>query len=382
MAKDYYEILGVSRNATQEEIKKAYRRLARKYHPDFNKEPGAEEKFKEINQAYQVLSDENKRRIYDQFGEAGLSGMGQSASQERWGGGFETINFGNLKDFLGEDLQDLISDIFGGGSRRSRSKSSGPRPINGEDIVKTVEMTLEEAYTGKKVNIEIERGYPCDACGGYGYDKNSEKVCPTCKGSGSVSQGNIFFSITVPCPNCGGSGYIREACRKCGGRSYIYKKETIPVNIPPGVDNGSKLVVDRQGHSGLFGGKPGDLILIVKLIPHKIFKRKGDDLYVDVNITFPESVLGTSFTIKHLNGEDISVEIPPGTKDGDKIIIKSKGMPRLKGHGYGDLIVIAHIDVPKYNVISKLMGDGKKAEKLLKELDKILPRPERVVSHE
>ncbi len=382
MAKDYYEILGISRNATQEEIKKAYRRLARKYHPDFNKESGADEKFKEINQAYQVLSDENKRKIYDQFGEAGLSGANQT--QEQWSR-MKDAEFRDLFDELGnfQDLMDNISEMFGGTSRRrTKERSSGPRPIDGEDIIKTVEMILEEAYTGKKINLEIEKGVPCDVCGGYGYDKSSEKVCSTCNGSGQVSQRTMFINFVSACPTCGGSGYIREACKKCRGMSYVYTKTTIPVNIPPGVDNGTKLVVDRQGHSGLFGGRPGNLILIVKLTPHTIFKRKGDDLYVDVNITFPESVMGTSFSIKHLNGEDINIEIPSGTKDGDKIKIKDKGMPKLKGHGHGDLIAIAHIDVPKYSTLSKLIGDGKKAEKLLKELDKVLPKPERIASHE
>jgi molecular chaperone DnaJ len=383
MKKDYYEILGVSRNATQEEIKKAYRRLARKYHPDFNKEPGAEEKFKEINQAYQVLSDENKRKIYDQFGEEGLSAsMGQQGGQEAW----TRVNagFGNLEDFLrdvfGGGFGDLFSeDIFTGG-RKSRS-SSRQRPINGEDIVKTVEMTLEEAYTGKKINLEVEKGVPCDACGGYGYDKNSEKVCPTCKGAGSVYQRAMIFSISTTCPQCGGSGYIREACKKCKGQSYIFKKEVIPVNIPPGVDNGTKLVMDGKGHAGLFGGRPGNFYVITRVLPHEVFKRKGDDLYIDVNITYPEAVMGTTIDIKDLKGDNIRVEIPPGTKEGDEIVISGKGMPKLKGSGYGNLVVIPHIDVPKFNKLSKIMGDDKKAEKMLKELDKLLPKPERVVKN-
>lgn len=191
MKKDYYEILGISRNATLEEIKKAYRRLARKYHPDFNKEPGAEEKFKEINQAYQVLSDENKRKIYDQFGEAGLSGANQN--QEQWTS--TGVGFSDLEDIFREMGFD---SIFEGGpfsTRKSKKDSGSPRPINGEDIVKTVEMTLQEAYSGKKINLEIERGIPCDVCGGYGYDRNSEKVCPTCKGSGYISQKAFIFSI-------------------------------------------------------------------------------------------------------------------------------------------------------------------------------------------
>ena len=378
MKKDYYEILGISRNATLEEIKKAYRRLARKYHPDFNKEPGAEEKFKEINQAYQVLSDENKRKIYDQFGEAGLSGANQN--QEQWTS--TGVGFSDLEDIFREMGFD---SIFEGGpfsTRKSKKDSGSPRPINGEDIVKTVEMTLQEAYSGKKINLEIERGIPCDVCGGYGYDRNSEKVCPTCKGSGYISQKAFIFSINTTCPSCGGSGYLREPCRACGGKSYIFKREIIPINIPPGVDNGTKLVVDKQGHSGLFGGKPGNLYVIIKLKPHNVFKRKGDDLYIDVNVTFPEVVMGVDIKIKNLNEEEIDVNIPAGTKDGDKIIINGKGMPKLKGSGYGDLIVITHIDVPKYNILSKIIGDGKKVEKLLKELDKILPKPERIVKHE
>jgi len=382
MKKDYYEILGVSRNATQEEIKKAYRRLARKYHPDFNKEPGAEDKFKEINQAYQVLSDENKKQIYDQYGEEGLSAqMGQGA-QEAWAR--TNVNFSNLddilKDFFGGGFGDLFQEEIPFGGRKTRG-SAKQRPINGEDIVKTVEMSLEEAYTGKKINLEIEKGVPCDVCGGYGYDKNSEKVCPTCKGTGAINQRVAFFSINTTCPQCGGTGYVREACKKCKGNSYIYKKETIPINIPPGVDNGSRLVVDKQGHAGLFGGRPGNLFVITKILPHEIFKRKGDDLYVDINITYPEAVMGGNVEINDIKGEKVVLEIPSGTKEGDKVVVHGKGMPKLKGNGYGNLVAVVHIDVPKFNKLSKIMGDGKKAEKLLKDLEKFLPKPERVIKH-
>ncbi len=377
MKKDYYEILGVSKNATQDEIKKAYRRLARKYHPDFNKEPGAEEKFKEVNQAYQVLSDENKRKVYDQYGEAGLSGMGQGAYQD-----VRSEAWANFQD-LGEIFENFFSDtdfIFTG--KKSKDKTSGPRPINGSDITATVELSLEEAYTGKQVNIDIRRQIPCDVCRGYGFDKSTEKVCPTCQGSGMINQKAFFVLLQSPCPKCGGSGYLREPCKNCGGHGYITKSETIQVNIPPGVDNGTRLIVESQGNAGLFGGKPGNLFIITKIKSHEIFKRERDDLYIDVNITYPEAVIGGSFEIKDLMGNPVEVNIPSGSKEGDKVVIQGRGMPKLKGKGHGDIIVVIHIDVPKFNMLSKWMGDGKKAEKLLKDLGKILPQPERIAKHE
>lgn len=368
--KDYYEILGVPRNASQEEIKKAYRRLVRKYHPDICKKPECEEKFKEINEAYQVLSDPEKRKLYDMYGHAAFEGAG---AQQR----VETTEIPPIEEILREFFDFDIGSIFERATGRRRARRR--RSVKGEDIVVPVEITLEEAFKGTTVPIEVEREVPCSACGGTGYDESKSRTCPTCGGRGETVQGNWFFQVRQTCPTCGGKGVIYENCHACTGRGYGLVKETIKVKIPPGVRDGSKLVVEGKGHAGRYGGPPGDLYIIVKVKPHKIFERKGDDLYVDVNITYPEAVLGTEVEVPTLDGEKVKVKIPPGTKEGELIKVPGKGMPRLKGSGRGDLYVRVHIDVPKIGVLSKLLGDGKKVEELLKQLQEVLPKPERIV---
>ncbi len=371
--KDYYEILGVPRNASQEEIKKAYRRLVRKYHPDICKKPECEEKFKEINEAYQVLSDPEKRKIYDMYGHAGLEQSGFTAQ--------ETTGIPDLEEILREFFEGMPFDfetIFerAAGRRRGRRRKTAYR---GEDIAVPVEITLEEAFKGTTIPIEIERGVPCETCGGEGVNRASEKTCPTCGGRGEVVQGNWFIQVRQTCPTCQGEGVVYEPCPTCRGRGTVRKKETIKVKIPPGVYDGAKLVVEGKGHYGKFGGKPGDLYILVKVKPHKIFERKGDDLYVDVNLTYPEAVLGTEIEVPTIDGEKIKVKVPAGVREGETIKVPGKGMPRLKGTGRGDMYVRVHIDIPKYNLLSKLLGNHKKVEELLKELQEVLPKPERIV---
>jgi molecular chaperone DnaJ len=372
--RDYYEILGVPRNASQEEIKKAFRRLARKYHPDINKSPEAQEKFKEINEAYQILSDPKKRKLYDQFGHAAFEGAG---AQERV----------NVQDF--PSLDEILRDFFGGGfgfdfetifERATKGRRrGGQRPLRGEDIYRTVEVSLEDAYRGTTVEVEVDREVECPSCHGAGYDQSKGvRACPTCGGSGQVVQRQFFITISQTCPTCRGEGVVYEPCRECGGRGTFRKREKIKVRIPPGVDTGSKLVVEGKGHAGRFGGPPGNLYIQVRVKPHRIFERKGDDLYVDVNLTYPEAVLGTEIEVPTLTGERVKVKIPPGTKHGDLIRVQGKGMPKLKGGGYGDLLVRVNIDVPKIGMMEKLFKDGRKVEELLKELKELLPEPERI----
>jgi len=372
--RDYYEILGVPRNASQEEIKKAYRKLVRKYHPDICKKPECQERFKEINEAYQVLSDPEKRKIYDMYGHAGLEQMAQGVSAEQTQTGIPNIEE-IFKEFF-EGIPFDFETIFERAAGRRRGRRKG---VRGEDIVVPIEISLEEAFKGTIVPIEVERDVICEVCEGEGVDRSSGRTCPTCGGRGEVVQGNWFFQVRQTCPTCRGEGVVYEKCRNCGGRGVITKKETIKVKIPPGVRDGSKLVVEGKGHAGRYGGAPGNLYILVKVKPHRIFERKGDDLYVDVNITFPEAVLGTEIEVPTLEGEKVKVKIPPGTKEGTLIKVPEKGMPRLRGGGRGDLYVRVHIDVPKYNVLSKLLGDGRKAEELLKKLQEVLPEPQRIL---
>jgi len=313
-ARDYYDVLGVSRKATQEEIKQAYRKLARKWHPDVN--PGnkeAAEKFKEISEAYQVLSDPKKRQQYDSMGRAGGFSTGDP-------GGF---NYTYTTDGFGEgatfdfDLGGLFSDLFEGmrAGKRGGRRPGRPSFQKGRDIEYIMEISFEDAFKG---------------------------VTPT---------------ITV---NRGG------------------KLEKIKVKIPPGVDNGTKLKVEGKGHAGKFGGPPGDLYIITKIEPHPVFERRGDNLYVDVNITYPEAVLGGEVEVPTLEGETVKVKIPEGTKENDTVRVEGKGMPRLRGGGRGDLIVRFHIDVPSFGWLTKLTGKEKRIRELLEELQKELPKPERI----
>ncbi|RME13555.1 MAG: molecular chaperone DnaJ, partial [Aquificota bacterium] len=344
--------------------------LARQYHPDFNKDPKAQEKFKEINEAYQVLSDPEKRKLYDQYGHSAFTAQGAEQYQD--------VVFQNVGDLFEELFRGFgFEDIFERATRGRRREQR--RPAKGEDIYHTVDLSLEEAYRGTVVSIPLVREVACDACGGSGYDRSKgEKVCPTCGGRGEVVQRQFFMTIAQTCPTCRGEGVIRETCPKCRGRGTLPQREEVKVKIPPGVDTGSKILAEGKGNAGMFGGPPGDLIITVRIKPHPVFERRGNNLYVDVNIKLTEAVLGAELDVPTLEGNTVRVKVPAGVREGDTIRVEGYGMPRLMSEGRGDLFVRVHIDVPKLGFMDKLFGDGKKIKQLLEELDRLLPEPERI----
>ncbi len=348
MAKDYYKILGVSRDATQEEIKKAYRRLARKYHPDLN--PGdksAEEKFKEIQEAYEVLSDPKKRAEYDRYGTVG--GRGGVPPE----GGFEGFDFSGFGDF---SFEDLFSEVFTGRSRRRE----GPR--RGEDLTYTLTIPFEEAARGGVISIKIRRMDRCPRCGGSGVEPGSRPTtCPNCGGTGKVSLSKGFLRFSTVCPVCHGTGVLPgQSCSMCGGEGRVYREETIKVRIPPGVRDGGRLRLQGKGNVGVKGGPPGDLYIIVNVLPHPIFKREGEDIYITVPITYSEAALGATVEVPTLDGK-AKVKIPPGTESGKKLRLRGKGIARPDGTR-GDMYVEVKIVPPDTTDV--------KVRELLKELSK------------
>lgn len=335
MAKrDYYEILGVSKNATESEIKSAYRRLAIKFHPDKN--PGnkeAEEKFKEAAEAYSVLSDAQKRASYDRFGHAGVNGQGF--------GGFNPHGFSDI-----EDIFDLFGfgDMFG--SRRGRRNRTAAQ--RGADLYYDLEITLEEAATGKEAKLRIPRLETCDECGGRGTERGTEpEICITCNGSGQTRYQQGFFSVMRTCPNCAGKGQvIRTPCRKCRGAGRVEKEKTLEIKIPAGVETGSRLRVNGEGEAGVNGGPAGDLYVVIQVAEHEVFERQGANLYASIPISFAQAALGAEIQVKTLEGEE-TLKIPPGTQTGTVFRLKNQGMPVLGGRGRGDLFVAVTLVTPK-----------------------------------
>ena len=359
--RDYYEVLGVNKSASEADIKKAFRKLARKYHPDVN--PGdksSEQRFKELNEAYEVLSDPKKRQQYDQFGHAAFGGgYGPGAG----GGGFEGYGAGAGADFYRsqnfEGFGDVFGDIFG-----QRVRQRGPQ--KGEDITYSVEIDLENAIFGRTMQVDLQREVSCSTCGGTGAQPgSSRKTCPTCMGSGSVSRSTGFMQIAQPCPTCRGEGTINpNPCRVCGGKGAVLKNERINVKIPPGVDNGSKIRVAGMGGAGEQGGPSGDVYIITRVRPHPYFERKGDNLYSEAAVTVKEAVLGEKIEIPTVDGM-VSLTVPPGTQSGQQLKLKGKGVPHLGGGGTGDHYVTIKVVTPS--------GIGERGKELLRELDRLHP---------
>ncbi|MDD4803464.1 MAG: molecular chaperone DnaJ [Syntrophomonas sp.] len=340
--RDYYEILGISKSATTEEIKKAYRKNAKKYHPDVNKDdPSAEEKFKEVAEAYEVLSDTQKRAAYDQFGHDAFDPNRMGAGGF---GGFGGADFGGAGGF--GDIFDLLFGGAGGGQRRR----SGPQ--RGADKEARLEINFEDAVFGIEKDMEMMRVESCRKCGGSGAEPGSKpKVCPQCQGAGQVRtvQSTPFgrFETVRPCGHCSGEGkIIDKPCADCKGKGRVKKKRHISVRIPAGIDTGSRLRIQSEGEEGIMGGPPGDLYIVIVVRPHPKFQREGYTLICNQEINFVQAALGAEIEIPLLGGSHHKLIIPEGTQPGDVITVKNKGIPYLHSHRSGDLKVLVNVKIP------------------------------------
>jgi molecular chaperone DnaJ len=351
--RDYYDILGLQRDSSEQEIKSAYRKMAMKYHPDKN--PGnkeAEEKFKEAAEAYSVLGDREKRSMYDRYGHSGLGGFSG-------GEGFSGINpdlFADFSDVLGSFF---FGDFFGSGQRRRRSG-----PVRGADLQYHMEITLEEAIRGVEKEILIPRMDMCEKCSGSGSNSPQGKTtCSTCNGYGQVRYSQGFVTIARTCPNCSGSGQVlRDPCKDCGGGGRIERKVSLNVKVPPGVDTGNRLKLKAEGEAGMRGGLSGDLYVLIDVQEHPIFTRKAFDLYCEKEVTMLQAALGDQLTIQTPDGEE-SVKILEGTQPGTILTLRGKGVPHVNSYGRGDLHVSIKVKMPSHL--------SNQERKLLKELAKM-----------
>ncbi|HEY7825475.1 MAG TPA: molecular chaperone DnaJ [Candidatus Acidoferrales bacterium] len=374
---DYYELLGVARKAPVKEIRAAYRKLARKYHPDLN--PGdksAEEKFKQIQEAYEVLSDTKKRQMYDQFGFNVPGAAGAPPPGSGYGGaspqdvhfdfdGFDFGGAGQGESAGGTSFRDLFSQFFRGASAAQTRQEQEA----GSDLEFQIDITFAEAMHGTVKKLSITRLDVCNVCHGSGAEPGNDKTCPTCHGSGQVTQvsGKMRFQIT--CSRCGGTGKLRTICRNCGGEGRVARMDTLDVRIPPGAQTGSRVRVAGRGNAGERGGPPGDLYIITKVGPHPFFERRGDDLYTVVPVTVSEASLGAKVEVPTIDGRS-QVRIPPGTNSGKKLRLREKGAPSVRHPGKrGDQIVEVQVVVPK--------PEDERVRNLLKELAKIDPEDPR-----
>lgn len=367
MVKDFYATLGVARDASPEEIKKAYRKKALQCHPDRNPDnPKAEAEFKQISEAYEVLSDENRRRVYDQYGEEGLRGASMGGGGFPGGGGFSSMEealrtfmgaFGGARGGGGEES--IFDSFFGGGGSHEEEVRKGASKKA------TIKITFLEAAKGTEKELAITNYITCETCNGSGAkSRASIKTCSTCQGKGQVYQSRGFFSMSSTCPHCGGAGQIiADPCKNCSGAGRVKEKQRIKVRIPAGVDNGMRLKMAGYGDAGEGGGPSGDLFVYIEVQPHEAFTREGDDVYLDLPITFIEASLGAKKEVPTPFGEPVRIQIPDGTQNGKLLRVSGKGFPNVHGQGHGDLLIRIAVETPV-----KLT---EKQKDLLREFEKI-----------
>lgn len=346
MAKDYYKILGVGKDASKEDIKKAYKRLAKKYHPDLNKEDSSSEKFKEINEAAAVLGDDQKRQQYDQFGTADFAGFQGGA------GGFDFSDFMRGTEGFGFDFDSIFDSFFGGGGTFFGGGGRRRGTRRGSDLVYEIDIMLEEAASGAEKNITIPKMERCDECNGKGAKSSSDVIaCDECEGTGTARHTRRtpfgIFSTVTTCGKCHGEGaVIRNPCRQCHGTGVVERTKRIKVEIPAGVDSGTRLRISGEGEAGQKGGPSGDLFVSINVLDHKLFERHGNDVHIEIPISFSTACLGGEIQVPTLSGK-AKMKIPPGTQSNTTFRLKGEGIPSLRGYGKGDEKVTVIVDVPK-----------------------------------
>ncbi len=343
MAKrDFYDVLGVNRQATAEEIKKAYRKKAKELHPDRNADnPEAEAQFKEVNEAYEALKDPEKKAAYDRFGHAafdgGMGGGGRGGHPGGFGGS------GDFASAFSDVFEDLFGDFMGGARGGARARAS-----RGSDLRYNLRITLEEAFTGTRKTIRVPRLSVCEACNGSGAEGGAEPVtCPTCSGMGKVRAQQGFFTVERTCPTCGGSGQIvKNPCKACSGAGRVEKEASLSVNIPAGVETGTRIRLSGEGEAGLRGGPPGDLYIFVNVADHPIFKRDDVTLYCRVPVSMARAALGGEVEVPTIDGGRSRVKVPAGSQSGRQMRLRGKGMPALRGGGQGDMLIELAVETP------------------------------------